>query len=163
MRTMFTMIMSVSLIVISGSAVRAEMFIYPSKGQSKQQESEDKWQCHQWAVQQTGVDPLKLAEQATNPDTYRQPEGGFGHALFGGGAHGAALGAVGGAITGDAGKGAARGAAVGGLLALFKARRRMKAQHQYNESLVQGQRAALGKYEKAYATCLRGRGYTVSQ
>ena len=37
----------------------AEMFVYPAKGQSKDQQNKDEYSCHQWAVQQTGFDPSK--------------------------------------------------------------------------------------------------------
>ena len=33
------------------------MFIYPSNAQSKEQQATDEYQCHQWAVGQTGFDP----------------------------------------------------------------------------------------------------------
>ena len=33
------------------------LFFYPTNGQNQQQQSQDQWQCHQWAVQQTGFDP----------------------------------------------------------------------------------------------------------
>jgi hypothetical protein len=33
------------------------LFAYPANGQSEQQQSQDKWECHQWAVGQTGYDP----------------------------------------------------------------------------------------------------------
>lgn len=41
------------------TAAHGEMFVYPAKGQSKEQQSRDKYQCHQWAVQQAGFDPTK--------------------------------------------------------------------------------------------------------
>ena len=33
-----------------------ELFVYPKKGQSEQQQAEDRYECHSWAVQQTGFD-----------------------------------------------------------------------------------------------------------
>ena len=33
------------------------IFIYPSNAQSKEQQATDEYQCHQWAVGQTGFDP----------------------------------------------------------------------------------------------------------
>src|SRR5262249_36499923 len=88
----------------------AQVFIYPSRGQSPQQEQFDKGQCYGWAVQQSGFDPAN-PQVYTPPPPAGAPQGG----LFRGAAGGAAMGAVGGAIGGDAGKGAAIGAAVGGL------------------------------------------------
>ena len=40
----------------------AEPFIYPSKGQTAQQEQKDKNECYGWASQQTGFDPAQELE-----------------------------------------------------------------------------------------------------
>lgn len=37
------------------------LFIYPRKGQSEQQQAEDRYQCHRWAIDQTGYDPTQPA------------------------------------------------------------------------------------------------------
>lgn len=34
-----------------------QMFIYPRLGQSEQQQGDDRYACHRWAVDQTGFDP----------------------------------------------------------------------------------------------------------
>jgi hypothetical protein len=36
-----------------------QMFIYPRMGQSQQQQADDRYACHQWAVNQTGFDPTQ--------------------------------------------------------------------------------------------------------
>jgi hypothetical protein len=36
-----------------------ELFIYPKQGQSAEQQAEDRYQCHRWAVEQTGFDPTR--------------------------------------------------------------------------------------------------------
>ena len=46
----------------------AEMLIYPAKGQTAEQQQKDEFECHQWAVKQTGYDPTK-AQQATQQQT----------------------------------------------------------------------------------------------
>ena len=46
-----------------------QMFIYPRKGQSEQQKAKDSYECHSWAVSQTGYDPTQPAsvpESQTN-------------------------------------------------------------------------------------------------
>jgi Glycine-zipper domain len=91
-------------------ALGGELYIYPNKGQSPEQQSRDRYDCHTWAVQQTGVDPIR-AQASTPPPS----KGG----VFKGAARGAAVGAIGGAIAGDAGEGAAIGAATGGVIAQF--------------------------------------------
>jgi hypothetical protein len=114
-------------------AQQGQPFAYPKGGQSQEQQSKDRFECHQWAVSQVGFDPTTAAPlpppQAATPPDYGYsdqaappPEkkrgflglgdGGFfrGGGLVGDAATGAALGAAGGAIAGDAGKGAAIGA-----------------------------------------------------
>ena len=36
-----------------------KLFIYPRKGQSEKQQSDDRYQCHRWAVDQTNFDPTQ--------------------------------------------------------------------------------------------------------
>jgi len=38
-----------------------QLFIYPRKGQSEKQQADDRYQCHRWAVGQTGYDPTQPA------------------------------------------------------------------------------------------------------
>src|SRR5882757_9191478 len=35
------------------------VFVYPANGQSAEQTDRDRYECHVWAVQQTGVDPSR--------------------------------------------------------------------------------------------------------
>jgi hypothetical protein len=49
-------------------SANAGMLIYPAKGQSAEQQQKDEFECHQWAVQQTGYDPAK-AQQAPQQQT----------------------------------------------------------------------------------------------
>ena len=37
----------------------APVYVYPAQGQSPEQTDRDKYECHMWAVQQTGVDPSR--------------------------------------------------------------------------------------------------------
>ena len=153
----------VALFVLLGAGVASaqnnDMFIYPSKGQSQAQQDKDRYECHSWAVQQTGFDPSK--PQAANAQPPQQYQPSKPHVLQGAG-RGAALGAVGGAITGNAGKGAAAGAAMGGLAGGFRRR-----DERLRQADVQADRAAAGNparpaYMRAMAACLQGRGYTVN-
>jgi hypothetical protein len=138
-----------------------QMFIYPSHGQSPQQEQSDRGQCYMWAVQQSGFNPANPQVPEGPPPQAGPPQGG----LLRGGAGGASMGAVGGAIGGNAGEGAAVGAAVGGLFGAMR-RRRWQEQQQFQQSayLQQQQQArnqGLGSFNQAFAVCMTGRGYTV--
>ncbi len=45
--------------IVEESPEAEELFIYPKKGQSEQQQAADRYQCHRWAVGQTSFDPTK--------------------------------------------------------------------------------------------------------
>jgi hypothetical protein len=36
-----------------------ELFIYPKNGQSAEQQSQDRYDCHRWAVDNSGFDPTR--------------------------------------------------------------------------------------------------------
>jgi len=146
-------------------ALAQQFYVYPARGQSPQQESFDKADCYNWAVQQTGFNPAS-PQVAMPPPPSTQAGGGFpGPGMLRGAAGGAALGAVGGAIGGDAGKGAAIGAGVGALFGLMRRGQEMRAQEQAQQSWQAQQQAAMAQgsnnYGRAYKACLAGRGYTV--
>jgi hypothetical protein len=35
-----------------------DLFIYPARGQSEQQQADDRYECHRWAANETGYDPI---------------------------------------------------------------------------------------------------------
>ena len=45
----------------AASASGGQMFVYPRNGQSEKQMADDRYQCHRWAVGQTGFDPTNLS------------------------------------------------------------------------------------------------------
>ena len=59
------------------------LMIYPSKGQSQKQQSQDRYECHIWAVQQTGYDPSNPQMAQSNvaaappPPRAEAPQGGL--------------------------------------------------------------------------------------
>jgi len=136
-------------------APAGDLYVYPTKGQSAQQQEKDKYECYQWAKGQTGFDP---SQAATAPPDSGAPRGG----AVRGAARGAAAGAVGGAIAGDAGTGAAVGAATGGLIGGMRRRDQRRSQQAARDQQAAQQQQALDEYNRAYATCLQGRGYTVN-
>jgi hypothetical protein len=62
----------------TGSADVADsssLYVYPKNGQSEEQTSTDRYECHQWAAGQTGFDPTKGADQSagsSGPADYRR-------------------------------------------------------------------------------------------
>src|SRR5512133_197812 len=101
------------------------LYVYPSKKQSQSQQKKDEFACYQWAVEQSGIDPLNLPKVEAAP-VKSGPTGG----AVRGAARGAAAGAAIGAIAGDAGKGAAIGATAG---AMAGRRQGQQAQAQANQ------------------------------
>lgn len=136
------------------STAQAELYVFPAKGQSEQQTEQDKFSCYGWAKNQSGFDPM-------NPPQVQTGARQSGPGMLGGAARGAAGGAIIGAIAGDAGKGAAIGAAAGGLTRGFRnqdQRNQQRAQQQQQASNISQLRS---DYDRAYAVCLEGKGYTV--
>jgi hypothetical protein len=142
--------------LVEVSTAQAQMYVYPAQGQTKEQQDKDEYDCHQWAVQQTGFDPTK---QTAPSGTAEQSSGG----AVRGAARGAALGAVGGAIAGDAGKGAAAGAAVGGAGGRMRQNQRNREAQEQAQQQQQAYQNTMDDYNRAKATCLQGRGYSVTQ
>ena len=114
-------------------------------------------ECSLWAKNTTGVDPVAIAQAATQPAA---PSSG-GAPVAGGAAKGAAAGALIGAVAGDAGKGAAIGATTGGLAGGHRSRKQKEQQQGQVEDAAAKQQSALATYQRAYTACLEGRGYTV--
>jgi hypothetical protein len=137
-------------LALSASVAAQQQFIYPSKGQSAEQQKTDEYACHQWAVQQTGFDP-------TMPKTTTAPTAT-------GPAKGSAMkGAVAGAVVGEvAGDNAGAGAAVGAVAARAASGRQAAAQaQQQQQAAAQKTQQKQATYTRARTACLEGRGYTV--
>jgi hypothetical protein len=126
------------------SLAGAQIFVYPQRGQSAEQQNRDQGECHTWAIQQSGF----------NPGAPPPPAGSSG-GMIQGGARGAAVGAVTGAIMGNAGRGAAAGAAGGALIGGMRQADQRRAQQAAQN---QGQQA----YLSAFRACMSGRGYSVN-
>src|SRR5258708_5124672 len=94
-------------LALAGTGFADDVFVYPQKGQSPEQQNKDSYECYNWAKAQSRVDPPP-------PPPPAQP-GQRARGAVGGAARGAALGAAGGAIAGAARTGRAAGGAVGGV------------------------------------------------
>jgi hypothetical protein len=142
-RTAILMFLTAGGVALAAPVWAQQQFVYPQKKQSQQQQDIDTAECTRWAKGQSGVDP----------NAPQQPDqvGSNARGAVRGGAKGAALGAAVGAIGGNAGKGAAAGAVVGGVAG----RRGSKMQKQA------AQAGATDSYQRAFAACMEGRGYSV--
>lgn len=166
-------ILMILLGIMAPAAGAQDVFMYPARGQSQQQQDRDRYECHSWAVGQTGFDPSRASAASAPPPPPPPPQEAPQGGLLRGGARGAAIGAVGGAIGGDAGKGAAIGAATGAMIGGIRRRDQMQRQAQQQSSYQQQQAAAQAnqgsanaaqrdQYNRALSACLQGRGYTVN-
>src|SRR5712664_3243951 len=132
-------ILMILLSVMAPAAGAQDVFMYPARGQSQQQQDRDRYECHSWAVGQTGFDPSRASAASAPPPPPPPPQEAPQGGLLRGGARGAAIGAVGGAIGGDAGKGAAIGAATGAMIGGIRRRDQMQQQQAQQEQFQQAQ------------------------
>jgi hypothetical protein len=149
--------------VVAAEPVPSRIFVYPAQGQSPDQLERDRYECHLWAVQQTGFDPSRagvpagqrvVVEPATPPGA------------------GTAVGAIAGAILGaalagprDAGFGAVfggiTGAAVGSASDANAQAQANYEQARLDQGYAQGAVAA-SNYRRAISACLDARGYRIA-
>lgn len=149
-------------VTLMAQSSSGDFMIYPAKGQNAEQQKKDEFECYSWAKEQSGFDPMATYQTTSAPPEQQQTKASAGRGAVGGAAAGAVIGGV---ASGDAGKGAAIGAASGALFG--GARRSRKGQQQQAEQEQWAQQEAQiwaqqkSNYNRAYAACLEGRGYTV--
>jgi outer membrane lipoprotein SlyB len=143
-----------------------QIYFYPTRGQSTEQQSRDHYACYTWAVDQTGFDPSVssiVPEQRVRVVPMPPP----GHDTIAMSIAGAVLGAL---IAGPrhAGGGALIGAAGGAIAGAASDISREKSARQMEEAYnnrnqardVHKEKKALA-FRRAMSACLEGRGYTV--
>ena len=138
----------------AATAQTNQPIVYPAQGQSTQQQSQDEAQCRQWAQEQTGFNPWQSAP------TYSG--GSSGGEVIQGAGRGALMGLVGGAIVGEAGRGAALGAGVGATAGLFQRRDNRQADSASQQQAVAQYNQGAANFNRAFTTCMQGRGYSVN-
>jgi uncharacterized protein YcfJ len=147
------------------------MVVFPAKGQTPQQQSQDEGECYAWSKGQTGVDPMAPPPAAAQPAAQSAQKA---PAADGSRLRGAARGAAAGAVIGevaddDAGKGAAIGATAGVVAGGRQSRKNQQAAaeqatQQQQQATQQSQAAnqqQLDLFKKGFAACLEPKGYTV--
>lgn len=134
-----------------------KLYVFPAKGQTKQKQKEDEFECYKWATEQSGIDPLNLPKVEAAP-AQSGPTGG----AVRGAARGAAAGVAIGAIAGDAGKGAAIGATAGAMKGASAGQQAQAQQNQKAQADAAAKEQAMkDSYKKAFSVCIEGKGYTV--
>ena len=147
-------------------APSTQVYVYPTAGQSPEQLDRDRYECHTWAVKQSGFDP---SQGQVAPHQQVQVVGmpPPGTDVVAGATTGAVLGAVV-SRPGNAGGGAIIGAVAGAVLGAASENAREQQvntiQHRYDQRDAQIaarlEQQASG-YRRAIGACLEGRGYTV--
>jgi hypothetical protein len=141
--------------------VNANVYAYPTRGQTPEQQDRDHYECSIWATQQTGFDP-----SAPGVPPQQQVHIVSGPPPGSGTAAGAVTGAILGAVIGGPYRGpgpALAGAIVGGAIgtaAEQNARQSQTVTVTDQRALAQIQQKA-ANYRRALAACLDARGYSV--
>lgn len=149
-------------------AADADVYVYPSKGQSDKQLDRDRYECHNWAVAQSHYNP---SEPHLAPHQQIQvvamPAPPPGQQTVAGAVTGAVIGAVIGSPR-STGEGAVAGAIAGAVIgASSESAQRRETEQSRNrvDAGAQAERARLERqasdYRRAISACLEGRGYTV--
>lgn len=152
-------------------AATMDVYVFPTKGQSSSQQSEDEATCYNWAVQNTGTDPFQLQkkqQQQKQESAEKQQE--IAEAGKGAGAKGAVGGAAAGALIGeiaghDAGAAAGWGAAAGLVISRRRARHKQaeasQQAQQQSQQATQATQEQLTNFKKAFSVCLEAKNYMV--
>jgi hypothetical protein len=152
-------------ILIASPVAAQEQIIYPAQGQSPEQLEQDRFQCYTWARDSSGFDPMAPPVTQTAPP---QPGAKQGGTLEGAGVGALAGGAIGGIATGSRrglGRGLAAGAVTGGILGTVRRDQQLSQEQQARQQWEQQETSryvqARDTYNRAFAACMEGRGYTV--
>lgn len=144
-------------VLFAGTASAQEFFIYPQNGQSAEQTEKDKFECYQWARNNSGFDPMAPPVTSTAPPKTQKKSGG----VIGG----AAVGAIGGKVFGSSKsttrKSAAAGALIGGLRQSSSNSKEEQKRSDWEQRESANYANNRNSYNRAYSACLEGRGYTV--
>ena len=158
-----------------------QLYIYPNKGQPEEQQAKDRYECYQWAVKNTGVDPNTLEAprglaqvRVAIPENPKQGASAKGTII--GGATGAVIGSL------DDGHGRRHhshtaegfiiGAIVGSIIgssverkgaidAREAARAEAREKEQKNAEARAQYEKAIDSYGRAFSACMEAREYTV--
>ena len=145
-----------SMLLVTGLVMAQDLYVYPAKGQTAEQQSKDEYECYQWAKRDSGFDPMQVPKASSPAPSSQRQRGG----VVRGGLGGAAIGA----IVGDSDD-AKKGAAIGGLLGGARQRQRNVSAEQERAQWEQQQTNEYAhnrnNYNRAYSACMEGRGYTV--
>lgn len=140
--------------LLASTAQAQELFIFPAQGQDAEQQEMDEFQCHRFARDRTGFDPMQ-----TQTATRARPQTQGG--AVGGAARGALLGTAVGAVGGNTRRGAAIGATSGGLMGGMRRADSRSQQDDWAREQAAIYQQNRNNFNRAFTACMEGRGYTV--
>ena len=149
------------LCLLPGALLAQELMIYPAKGQSVEQQEQDKFQCYSFGKEQSGFDPMAPPTTSSAPPAKEAKQGGLARGAVTGAVGGALVGAVTGNTKKYAKVGGVGGGLVGGLRSSEQKQREAHNRDQWEQQETQQYAQNRNNYNRAYAACLEGRGYTV--
>ena len=134
-----------------------EFMIFPNNNQTAEQLDQDKYDCYNWAKNESGFDPMAPPTATEPPPQQAAQKGGAGRGLV----RGAAVGAVFGSSSSDTKKAAGAGMAIGGMRRQDQKRKEQQAREQWEREQTQIYTENRNRYNRGYAACLEGKNYTV--
>ncbi len=153
----FAMFAIICCSCVPATIMADEFMIFPNNDQSSEQQDQDKYDCYNWAKDQSGFDPMAPATATEPPPQQAAQKGGAGRGLV----RGAAVGAVFGSSSSDTKKAAGAGMAIGGMRRQDQKRKEQQAREQWEREQVQIYTENRNRYNRGYAACLEGKNYTV--
>ena len=156
-RRISSIVLATLVVFCAGHLSAQDLYVYPNQGQNDEKQEQDQFQCYTWARDETSFDPMQAPRASTPPPQSSGKEPSVARSAVGG----AALGAIVGDSSDAALKGAAAGALMGGWRKSKHRKEQQQAQDQWANQQAQQYQAARNHYNRAYAACLEGRGYTV--
>lgn len=130
--------------------------VYPSAGQSTEQISRDRYDCHLWAVQQSHFDPATMSGNNPPEPIPATPGNNTAAGIVVGGMTGAILSGP-----HHGGEGALVGAVLGAAIGATNDAGEAQRVEAINANRAAQQSLAEGGYQRALEACLVGRGYSV--
>lgn len=107
----------IAALVLNQAALGQDIYVYPARGQTSEQLSEDRYSCHLWAVEESGFDPSHLVKAGPSgtvkaPVSRSKAEGAT--------AKGTIAGALAGGMIGAPDSNATEGALIGAVVGTFE-------------------------------------------
>lgn len=138
------------------AATLADIEVVPQRGQSADLARRDRYECHNWAIEQTGVVPVRPSAGETGESGEIDAKRERNRQTLNGALIGAGVGSFLRAIQGKPpAEGMFAGAVAGAVAGTITANKRQAKQEEQGDPVFD-------EYFRALSACLEGRGYAVS-